>query len=219
VAAPAAKRAPSCHQTYQLFPRRSRSVHTAVLLALNTCIRYSELRLFKWEQVNFVARVVTVGASKTEAGTGRIIPLNARALSILSFWAGLFPNRESEHYVFPSEKYGLAQRKDEHKGSTGVCVHSTDPAKPIGGWKEAWEAAKVRAGVPCRFHDLPHTGCTHMLETGVPFSVVASIMGWSASTTVRMAKRYGHIGDRAQRLAVDALCQPVSESDVAQNRA
>ena len=56
-----------------------------------------------------------------------------------------------------------------------------------------------------------------MLEAGVPFSVVASIMGWSASTTVRMAKRYGHIGDRAQRLAVDALCEPVSKGGVVQN--
>jgi hypothetical protein len=58
-----------------------------------------------------------------------------------------------------------------------------------------------------------------MLEAGVPFSVVASIMGWSASTTVRMAKSYGHIGDRAQRLAVDAFCEPVSDGGVAQNRA
>jgi integrase len=198
---------------------RSRSLHTAVLLALNTCMRYSELRLLKWGQVNFPARAVTVGASKTEAGAGRVIPLNARALSILGFWAGLFPCREPEHYVFASEKYGLGQRKDERKGVTRGCVHSTDPDKPIGRWKEAWEAAKTRAGVQCRFHDLRHTGCTRMLEAGVPFSVVASIMGWSASTTVRMAKRYGHIGDRAQRLAVDALCEPVSEGGVAQNGA
>ena len=110
------------------------------------------------------------------------------------------------------------QRKDEHKGSTRVCVHNTDPTKAIGRWKVAWEAAKIQASVQCRFHDLRHTGCTRMLEAGVPFSVVASIMGWSASTTVRMAKRYGHIGDRAQRLAVDALCEPLSEGDVAQNR-
>ena len=44
-----------------------------------------------------------------------------------------------------------------------------------------------------------------MLEAGVPFAVVAAIMGWSASTTVRMAKRYGHIGQDAQRQAVAAL--------------
>jgi hypothetical protein len=58
-----------------------------------------------------------------------------------------------------------------------------------------------------------------MLEAGIPLSVVASIMGWSASTTVRMAKRYGHIGQTAQRRAVEALCEAVSERDGAQNRA
>ena len=54
-------------------------------------------------------------------------------------------------------------------------------------------------------HDLRHTGCTRMLEAGVPFSVVSDIMGWSASTAVRMAKRYGHIGHSARREAVDKL--------------
>jgi hypothetical protein len=36
-----------------------------------------------------------------------------------------------------------------------------------------------------------------MLEGGIPFSVVASVMGWSTSTTVRMSRRYGH--DRQRR--------------------
>src|SRR5262249_36812935 len=133
---------------------RSRSLHTAVLLALNTCMRYSELRLLTWGQVSLTARTVTVGLSKTEAGAGRVIPLNARASSLLSFWAGLFPNREPNHYVFPSEMYGIAQREDAKKGLTRTYVYDTDPTKPIGRWKEAWEAAKIRAGVKCRFHDL-----------------------------------------------------------------
>lgn len=164
-------------------------------------------------------RSAGVGLSKTEAGTGRVIPLNARAYGVLSFWAGLFPNRESNHYVFASEKYGIAQREDEKKGSTHAYVYNTDPTKPIGRWKEAWETAKKSAGVNCRFHDLRHTGCTRMLEAGVPFSVVASIMGWSASTTVRMSKRYGHIGLTAQRRAVEVLSEPALEADGAQNRA
>lgn len=127
--------------------------------------------------------------------------------------------REPNHYVFPSERYGLAQVEDKHKCTTRTCVHSTDPTKPIGRWKEAWESAKIAAGVVCRFHDLRHTGCRRMLEAGVPFSVVAPIMGWSASTTVGVSKRYGHIGHSAQRRAVDALCEPVSEGDGAQNGA
>jgi len=44
-----------------------------------------------------------------------------------------------------------------------------------------------------------------MLEGGVPLSVVASILGWSPATTARMAKRYGHIGQVAQRQAVAVL--------------
>jgi hypothetical protein len=44
-----------------------------------------------------------------------------------------------------------------------------------------------------------------MLEGGVPLSVVASILGWSPATTARMAKRYGHIGQVAQRQAVKVL--------------
>jgi len=108
---------------------------------------------------------------------------------------------------------GLAQRKDSFKGSTQACAHGTDPSKPIGRWKEAWTSAKKSAGVQCRFQDLRHTGCTRMLEGGIPFSVEASIMGWSASTTVCMSKRYGQIGHAAQRRAVEALDGPAPQQD------
>ena len=57
-----------------------------------------------------------------------------------------------------------------------------------------------------------------MLEGGVPLSVIASILGWSPATTVRMAKRYGHIGELAQRQAVGVLDRklkaPKSKSEV-----
>jgi hypothetical protein len=43
------------------------------------------------------------------------------------------------------------------------------------------------------------TTVTRLLERGMSFAVVAAIMGWSAATSVRMAKRYGHISDSPQR--------------------
>jgi integrase len=189
---------------------RSRSLYPAVLVALNTCMRYSELRLLQWGQVDLNSCTLTVGHSKTESGTGRLLPLNDRAIAILSFWASLFPLREPSHFVFPAERYGAS-------GDGATVVYESDPNRPIGRWKEAWESAKSRAGVSCRFHDLRHTGCTRMLEAGVPFSVVATIMGWSASTTVRMARRYGHIGQAAQRQAVNALKGADFGGDGAQN--
>jgi integrase len=172
---------------------RSRSLFPAVALDFNTGLRLSELRLLRWTQINFSNRMLRVGASKTEYGEGREIPLNDRALAILTQWAASFPARKPEHFVFPAEKYG--------EGGP----YATDPTRPIGSWKEAWEAAKIRAGVTCRFHDLRHTVCTHMLESGVPFSVVAAVMGWSPSTMIVMSKRYGHIGQAACAEAVKSL--------------
>ncbi len=178
---------------------RSRSLYPAVTLALSTAMRYSEIRLLKWKQIDFMGRRVWVGASKTEYGEGRPIPLNERAYQVMSMCAEAFPNRQPGQYVFPAEKCGAAGDK------FAPCVYATDPTKPIGDWKEAWEAARKRAGVSCRFHDLRHTACTRMLESGTPLSVVAAIMGWSPSTTVRMSLRYGHIGQAAQVEAVKAL--------------
>jgi integrase len=189
---------------------RSRSLYPAVLIALNTCMRYSELRLLRWGQVDLNACTLIVGQSKTASGTGRVLPLNDRAVAILGFWASLFPKRQADHFVFPAERYGAS-------GDGLAVVYDSDPTRPIGRWKEAWESAKVRAGVVCRFHDLRHTGCTRMLEAGVPFSVVATIMGWSPSTTVRMSRRYGHIGQNSQRQAVNALNDAGSREDVTQS--
>ncbi len=179
---------------------RSRSLYTGVALALNTAMRAGELRLLRWRQVNVAAATLTVGKSKTAAGTGRLIPLNQRAAVVLSFWASLFPDREPAHFVFPAERYGHKGKKDG--------IYNADPTRPLGRWKVAWKTAKKSAQVNCRFHDLRHTACTRMLEAGVPFSAVALIMGWSASATVRMARRYGHVGLESLRQAVAALEKP-----------
>lgn len=183
---------------------RSRSLYVAVEAALGTCMRYSEIRMLRWNQIDFARNELRVGRSKTEHGEGRVIPLSQRVRTVLDFWAERFPSRKPNEFVFPFERYG-GKGEDDVFGFKGSVAYDTDPCKPVGDWKEGWEAAKKRAGVTCRFHDLRHTGCTRMLEAGVPFSVVSEIMGWSASTAVRMAKRYGHIGHSARREAVDKL--------------
>ena len=168
-------------------------VASAFVLALQTGLRYSELRLLRWSQVDFLNAQIVVGQSKTAAGTGRVVPLNERALAELKQWATRFPTRRPDHYVFPKQRVGQGGGYD------------TNPAQPIGSWKTAWARAKRVAQVKARFHDVRHTTCTRMLEGGVPLSVVATIMGWSASTTALMGKRYGHIGDAARRSAVAVL--------------
>jgi integrase len=171
---------------------RSRSLYPAVVIAIEAGLRYNEIRLLQWINLDFQRKLIIVGKSKTDAGEGREVPLTNFAYQTLQMWAAHFPERKLNQFVFPSEKAGQS-----------AVVYDIDVTKPIGTWKEAWEAAKKRAGVSCRFHDLRHTCCTHLLDAGVSFPIAAEILGWSASTAVRMAREiYGHVGLHARQQAV-----------------
>jgi integrase len=176
---------------------RSRGLYAAVVVALNTGLRETEIRTLRWQQVDLDARTLTVGRSKTVAGTGRVVPLNDRLTLALRTWANRTTDRLPSHYVFPLEQYG-------QPGEKTPGTYDVDPSKPIGSWKTAWKNART-AAVSCRFHDLRHSACTRLLEAGVSFPIVASLMGWSPSTTTKIAKRYGHIGNAAHLDAVRAL--------------
>jgi hypothetical protein len=59
---------------------RTPQLRAALALDLNTGLRDKELREIRWEQIDLVHRkALTVGKSKSEAGTGRVIPLNERS--------------------------------------------------------------------------------------------------------------------------------------------
>jgi integrase len=172
------------------------------------------IRTVQWGSVDFENRYLRWGKDKTASGTGRIVPLNQRAMAALGFWATHFPKREPEHYVFPTERYGAAGDKFCAK------AYDIDPTKPIGSIKEAWEAAKLKAArilkgepdstakiapLPCRFHDLRHTAVSRMLNAGVPIAKLAKIVGWGTATMVRMAARYGHFTLDELRGAMDSI--------------
>jgi len=57
--------------------RRSPSIYPALMLALHAGMRDAEIRELRWAQIDLRKGIVTVGESKTEAGEGRTIPLNA----------------------------------------------------------------------------------------------------------------------------------------------
>lgn len=84
-------------------------------------------------------------------------------------------------------------------------VYNTDPTTPMASIKTAWQAAKKRYGVVCRMHDLRHTACSRMIEAGKPLPKIAKLLGWSDSTTVMMAGRYGHFSTSQLREAVETI--------------
>jgi integrase len=187
------------------------------VLGLNTGLPHSEVRKLRWADIDLGKRVLGVGQTKTEAGSGRPVPLTYPARAALDIWASRFPNREPNDYVFPACENG-----------------HIDSTRPIANWRTPWHNAT--SAVEClkcgklqpatnscqklqckadmrgiinplaglRFHDLRHSAATKMLENGVPIATVAQVLGWSASTAIRMAKRYGHIRPEAQRQALQS---------------
>lgn len=137
---------------------RSRSLLPFVILAIETGARYGVLRTLQWKRVDFENRCLQFGKDKSVSGTGRFVPLSPRAVASLQFWAQQFPNRQLEHYVFPSERYGASG--DEFK----ACVYSSEPDKPMARFKASWEKAKSDAKIECRFHDLRHTAISRMID-------------------------------------------------------
>ena len=159
-------------------------------------MRANEIRLLTCEQVNFLSKSLVVGKSKTAAGTGRIIPLNLRAIAMLTYWRGLFPNAQPKHFVFPAEKYGFAGNDRK------LCSYGIDPSMPMQRWKVGWESARRAAKVSCRFHDLRHTFISRLAESQASDSTVMALAGHVSRA---MMERYSHIRMEAKREAVDDL--------------
>ena len=187
---------------------RCRSLYPVIMLAINTGMRANEIRGLTWAQIDFLANALTVGKSKTAAGAGRIIPLNPRAVAVLTHWRGLFSGAQPDHYVFPHEKYGLAGNDRK------PCAYEIIPTERTHRWKVAWESARRTANVSCRFHDLRHTFISRLAESQASDSTVMALPGHVSRA---MMERYSHIRMEAKRKAVDTLSGTDFEAGVAQN--
>jgi integrase len=182
-------------------------LRTVVSLALNTALRKNEIRTLRWRQIDLLDRVLTVGQTKTEGGSGRVIPLNTVAYAALVRWAGRFPAAKPEEYVFPScEDARLdCQRPD---------ASNINPSRPIKSWRTAWRRALVDASLEIRFHDLRHTCITKLAEGQASEQTLMSIAGHLSR---KMLEHYSHIRMAAKRAALDAIVKPVFDEGVAQN--
>jgi integrase len=178
-----------------------------VTLALNTALRKNEIRTLHWNQIDFEKRTVTVGRAKTQAGSGRVIPLNQPAFDALAKWAGRLVESNADDYAFPACEAAGIER--EHPDRERI-----DPSRPIKSWRSAWRAALKRAGLRVRFHDLRHTCITKLAESQASEHTLMAIAG---HVSRRMIEHYSHIRMEAKRAALNAIAKHVSEADGAQN--
>lgn len=186
---------PEPGQKKDLKATRSAMIKPAIALALNATLRDSEVRTLIWERINFLKDILTVGRSKTAAGTGRTIPINSELRAILEDYRAWYEANvgpaSPESHVFPYSK-----------------DRQWDASRPISTFKTAWTGVRKRAGVKCRFHDLRHTAITNLCESGASEETIMAIAG---HVSRQMLSHYAHIRTEAKRKAVEAISRRLVE--------
>jgi integrase len=176
------------------------------ILSMDAGLRPSETRALRQENLNLVWRdgliiegEIIVGCSKTEAGTGRVVPLTRRACAALSLWLSRFPEAGKDAYLFPFHHVGFAgsERKPH--------LWAVDPSRPIGtySYKRAFGSARLKARVHCRLYDARHTFITRLAEnSAISEETIRQLAG---HVSPRMLARYAHIRAQARRDAIATL--------------
>src|SRR5262249_30623296 len=142
---------------------------------------------------------VVAGLSKTEAGTGRVVPLTQRACAALTLWLSRFPGAGPDSYVFPSHHVGFAgEGRKPH-------LWGIDLTRPMGrhSYKRAFQTARKRAQVDCRLYDARHTFITRLAEDANTSE--ETIRQLAGHVSPRMLSRYAHIRAAARRAAISRL--------------
>jgi integrase len=163
------------------------TLHTMVLLALRTGLRFSELIALRWEDVDLfnqqlcVRRAEVLGeVGPTKSGRVRYIPLPVDLVEELS--------QQDRSTRLVLERGGKSLRRPT---MVGQINHACDVAGvPKVGW-----------------HALRHTYASHLVAAGAPLSAIRELLGHS---TIDMTLRYAHLSPAALRSAVDLL--PMSSS-------
>jgi integrase len=170
---------------------RSPLILPFIRIALLTMMRYGEIRTLRVGQLDWKARSLRVGRAKTQAGTGREIPMNADLVSTLS-----------AQVAWLKARFGAEPNADWCLFPFSNRIRPVDPMRPATTIKTTWESVRRAAQVRCRFHDLRHTALTKMAEEGVPESTMMALAGHLSRA---MPERYSHIRMAAKRKAVDSL--------------
>lgn len=177
------------HQAHR--PGVGRRLALAVRLAATIGLRRGETVALQWDDIDLTAgRVqirrslsytpsegVRVGSTKTGAKGHRAVTISSPTL------------------LGDLRRHRTDQRADAlgHGMAGPVWVVSDDaghtPWRPDR-FTALFEAARARAGVDCRLHDLRHYCATTLLMAGVAPSIVAGILGHT--TTATTLRRYAH---------------------------
>lgn len=176
------------------------------VLSIDSGLRASEVRALrrgdinaKWKNDEIEEAEIIVPKSKTEAGTGRVVPLTNRAKEAIAEWLKHAGEAGPDAFLFPHHCVGF------RLGGKGTSMRDVDFDKPIGEWKSAWRRALKTAGVKVRWHDLRHTLVSRLAEN--PAVSEETIRALAGHVSRSMLARYSHIRAATKRAAISTLEQ------------
>ncbi len=173
---------------------------TLVLTMLCCGLRPAEIRRMEWDWVDFDNAILTVGKSKTKAGTGRKIPMPPQLVKAL---------REHKAKNL-NEKYVFVRCKNPNlpmdENAFYHAWHNFKREMDIANGAKVYRNQIIESTLAGDLEPylLRHTFCTDCQAAGVPINVAKELMGHSDISVT--AKIYTHMVDEVfeqnrQRLA------------------
>ena len=172
--------APTAAEVGKLITAAHPAAKPALELAASTGLRRGELFSLTWAKIDFAAREIHVGHSKTAAGV-RVVPMFGSARRILLEQKARSPFKRPGDFVFPTV-VGTAENPN--------LWHDRE-------FLHAREKAGLRDTL--RLHDLRHFAVSCLVAQGANILVVARIAGHARpDVTLRV---YSHLFDEGLREA------------------
>jgi integrase len=178
--------------------KKSKSPHMypAFMLARNAGLRDAEIRTLSWGQINLKSKSLQVGHAKSNAGAGRIIPMNSDLYDALvahrDWYMDRFAATKDDWYLFP---FGRPK--------------PSDPTRHVTSLKTAWNNVRKEAKVTGRWHDNRHTLITELAEAGAGEETIFEIAG---HVDRQMIRHYSHIRMQAKRAALESVLRGRNDS-------
>lgn len=141
---------------------------TAVVVAISTGMRYSEIMNLDWDDIDFDKKRIII--NKTKNGERRSVPMESLSFQLLE----TLKKEKSSNLVFPSRRNTWKQ--DIPKPA---CIDRA--------WRKALQVAEINE---FRFHDLRHTCASYLAMNGASVLEIAEILGHKS---FEMVKRYAHL--------------------------
>ena len=163
-------------QQLALTPCRNKEVKRAFLFSCYSGLRWCDIQLLTYQNLDIPARRLTLIQKKVAAHSSNPVlhlHLNSSALQLIGMKSG---RQDELVFRLPSHSYGL-RVLNEWVRKAGIKKHIS-------------------------FHCARHTFITHIMAAGASIKTAASLAGHS---TTRHTEKYIHVIDEAKQKAVDSL--------------